>query len=434
MHKRSIACWSCLAIAALAMTAGPAFGAGFNIFEQGSKAMGMAGAFTAQADDPSAVFHNPAGLAFQKERDFAAGTTIITISSSEFEGSNPFPGVGVMEEQEGLVFFPSHIYYVQPINQQLTFGFGFYTPYGLTTEWENPETFSGRFISQRAELQTFDLNPVLAWQATPNLGLAVGAVYRLSTVELDRAVPFLNPFTQSIVDIGSANLKSDIDGGVGFTAGLLHKVNNSFSWGLTYRSKVEIDYEGDGRFSQISTGSAALDAAVAATIPFDTDLPIATSIEFPDTASLGLAFALSPTMLLETDFNWTGWSSFDELSLQFPTAPQFSQVIPEEYEDAYNYRIGLRWAKNANREWRFGYVFDESPQPEEAVSPLLPDADRNGFTIGYGWKGAKRDFDLAFMYLPFDERTRQQSFASDPDDYFGTYETTAFLLGATLTF
>ena len=55
--------------------------------------------------------------------------------------------------------------------------------------------------------------------------------------------------------------------------------------------------------------------------------------------------------------------------------------------------LGLRWTPSPTSQWRFGYVFDETPQPEEAVSPLLPDADRNGITIGYGYTGGlKADF------------------------------------------
>ena len=53
----------------------PVQAAGFGIFEQGTKAMGMAGAFTAQADDPSALFHNAGGLAFVDEPEIAAGFT-----------------------------------------------------------------------------------------------------------------------------------------------------------------------------------------------------------------------------------------------------------------------------------------------------------------------------------------------------------------------
>ena len=42
----------------------PARAAGFALFEHGGKGMGFGGAFTAQASDPSAIFHNPAGIAF----------------------------------------------------------------------------------------------------------------------------------------------------------------------------------------------------------------------------------------------------------------------------------------------------------------------------------------------------------------------------------
>ena len=50
-----------LGIALLGAT-GSAQAAGFKVNEQGAKAMAMANAFTAQADDPSALYYNPAGL------------------------------------------------------------------------------------------------------------------------------------------------------------------------------------------------------------------------------------------------------------------------------------------------------------------------------------------------------------------------------------
>jgi len=105
--------------------------------------------------------------------------------------------------------------------------------------------------------------------------------------------------------------------------------------------------------------------------------------------------------------------------------------LPQHYDDAYNYRIGLRWGQDNGHQWRFGYVFDETPQPEEAVSPLLPDADRNGFTVGYGMN----HLDLAVMYLIFDERTRRHNFpGEDASTFFGTYNTKALLVGATVSF
>ena len=419
--------------ALLALSAAPVHAAGFSIFEHGSKAMGMAGAFTAQADDPSALFHNAGGLAFVEETEFAAGFTWIHATEAELQGAAPFPG-DVTAEQELLSEFPPHLYWVQPINPTFKFGLGIETPFGLTTEWENPETFPGRFISTKAALRAIDVNPTIGWRVG-NLGIGVGAIARFSDVELNRSVGRINPFTQRVADVARLELTSDFHEGFGWNAGILHKVNPSFSWGLSYRSKVTVAYEGDARFTQVLTGFQQFDAAVRAQIPFGTDLPVETSIEFPDQASLGLAFGLSPNLLLETDVNWTGWSSFDTLVIDFQGASsndRFDSTIPEEWDDVNNYRVGLRWTTSPTSQWRFGYVFDETPQPEEAVSPLLPDADRNGFTLGYGYTGRWK-IDLAVMYLPFDERTRERSFENE-GPFFGTYNTTAWLFGTTIRF
>jgi long-chain fatty acid transport protein len=420
------------ALALAVLAAGPAGAAGFSIFEHGSKAMGMAGAFTAQADDGSAMFHNVAGLAFQKEQRFELGTTLIKPDAS-FRGQAPFPGPTARAEQPSdALYFPSHAYWVKPLNPSWTFGFGLSSPFGLTTEWDDPDNFAGRYVSTKAELRSVDLNPSLGWQITPNFGIGFGAIARFSDVTLERRVPFINPLANRIQDAGEVVLESDLEQGYGFNVGMLHKYNNSFSWGLSYRSKIKIEYGGSGRFTQISTGVAGLDALLRTRIPFDQDLPIETEVEFPDQASLGFALAVAPNVLVETDFNWTGWSSFDKIDIRFTENPAFSSEIPENYEDVYNYRLGIKWTASQGTEWRFGYVFDETPQPEEAISPLLPDGDRTGYTIGYGHRG-NHSFDIAFMYLPFDERTRDESFEGE-GDFFGTYETTAYLLGLTYGF
>lgn len=52
-----------LVAGALLLCPGPAFGSNFNDFLPGAKAMGMGMAFSAVADDPSAMFFNPAGTA-----------------------------------------------------------------------------------------------------------------------------------------------------------------------------------------------------------------------------------------------------------------------------------------------------------------------------------------------------------------------------------
>ncbi len=414
----------------LLLAAGPAFGAGFSIFEQGSKAMGMAGAFTAQADDGSAMFHNVGGLAFFTKRQFQAGATFITFSEAEFEGFNPFPGASATGEQETLAEFPPHFYWVEPLGSSAwKFGLAVNSPFGLTTEWKDPEQWAGRFIAEKAALRALDLNPNLGVQLSDTFGIGFGAIVRFSDVELRQSQAAINPFTLQPADIARVRLESDFDEGFGWQVGFLHRVNNSFSWGAAYRSKLTIEYGGDARFTQVLTGFPQFDAIVATLIPFNQDVPIETEIEFPDQATIGVAFAVSPRVLIEVDANWTGWSSFDTLVVDFDSPLLPTLVREQNWDDTNHYRVGARFGDPQGAQWRVGYVFDENPIPEATLGPLLPDSDRDGITVGYGRQGSKVGVDLALMYLPFDER----DVTTNAQNFNGSYNTTAWLFGGTIS-
>jgi len=416
-------------VALLMLAAIPAQGAGFLIFEQGAKAMGMAGAFTAQADDPSALFHNAGGIAFQNKRDFLLGGTLVT-GQADFSGAEPFPGAGVTEQTEKLQELVPHFYWIEPINDVLSFGLGVNAPFGLSVEWKNQDTFTGRFISTRSSLTAIDLNPTLGWKASDNFGIGIGVVARFSEVELSNhqlAEPPLVPFP---LEIAKSQLTGGMNQGYGFNIGILHRYNNSFHWGFQYRSKMEIDYDGELVLDQIPTGIPPIDDALAGVLPFGQPIPGATSIEFPDIASLGLGFATSASSWLEIDINWTGWSTFDTLVVGVDSPILDDLELHQDWEDVFQYRIGLRWNSSAKSQWRIGYIYDETPQPERTASPVLPDANRNDFTFGYGYMGQKFGVDLALMYAKFDDRTVTESDVF----YFGTYSQDAWLLAASFGF
>lgn len=434
--RRRVGTWivaSILAALGLAGTS-PAFGAGFGIFEQGSRAEGMASAFTAQADDPSAMFYNAAGLAFQKDRDFMVGFTWIRGTTADFEGANPFPGVGARADQETLSKFPPHLYWVEPLNDRWTFGLGVNAPFGLAVEWKDKATFAGRFLSTRADLAAIDVNPNVAVKLSDHFSLGLGVIERFSRVKLNQYVPAQNPFTQTVDNVGFLDLSSGYgNDGLGFNLGVLYKSDGFLSWGLSYRSAITVDYSGDGFLTQIPTGNAQFDAAVAANLPFDRNLPVATSIDFPAIASLGVGFHLAQGVMLETDINWTGWSRFETLQIDFTDDDLPDATRQEQWNNAYNYRVGVSLDTAGGNQWRFGALYDETPQPEEAVSPLLPDNNRTGLSVGYGFKGSTLSWDLALTYLHLDKRTRAKSFQGE-SDFFGTYDNEAILLGISLGF
>ena len=405
----------------------PSFAAGFHIFEHGTEAMGLANAVTGSVDDPSAMYFNPGGLAFVREQRYLAGLTLIRLGDSEFAGGLPSPGP-VSSEQADALEVPPHFYWARPIQERATFGVAVNAPFGLSTEWDDPDNFAGRFISERAALRALDVTPTIAWRLSDRSGLGVGLVLRASDVELDRRIGRISPFGLGAVEVAKVELESDLDLGIGFNVGFQQKVSDFFSWGATYRSEVEVDYSGEARFAQRLTGVPDFDAAVAQELPFGQDLPIETAITFPATASLGLSFQALERLRFETNINWAGWSSFDQVDIRFTANPELSDALVANWGDAYNYRVGFALDVADDRQWRFGYYFDETPQPDTTVGPLLPDADRNGLSVGYGQDGENLDWDVALLYVQFEDRVT----STNRNGFNGTYETETLLLGGTI--
>ncbi len=407
----------------LAAFASSAFGAGFSIFEQGAKASAMAGAFVATADDPSAVFYNPAGLAQQRELSAYAGATFINFSN-EFTGDpNDELTSGTSAKYNRHTFVPPNAYAVLPIGQNLTIGFGAFAAWGLRTDWDDP--WVGRFISRDADLKTMSLEPAIAWQ-TSNGRFAVGGgiEYRRARVILNQNIPlpFANPFTGRLTDIGNARLSSDYGSDTGWNLGVLFKPTDRFRIGASYRSDMDIDLEGDADFTQISTGNAQLDALVGATFPVDDQ--ITTTLPFPAVAAIGVAFSPTDNIDIEFDITHMTWGRFEALAVDFENQPARNFVREQNWEDSSAYRLGVNIDATEKFAVRFGGVYDENPQATERVGPLLPDADRIGATLGGGYKLGPFTLDAALFVLHFKDRSTEGRSA---ENFNGTYETDALL-------
>jgi long-chain fatty acid transport protein len=404
-------------------------GGGFELFAQGSKAAGLAGAFVAQADDPTAVFYNPAGLALKppppgKPKKLALGVTAHALNEALYQGLPPGTGAGTAAERETGFTLAPHLYAAKPLGERVVLGVGIYTPFLYDSEWSAAGGFAGRFVSTGAELVAYDVAPTLAFQVTPTFGFGVGAIYRSSELSQSRRFPLPDPVTGRPRDVASLSADSDFESGIGFSLGILHKPSPRFSWGASYRSPIEIDYGGVVRLTQIETGDAGFDALVRATLPLDEDLPLATTLELPDTTRLGVAFGLGKRLLLELDAEQTGWSSVQQIVLASPGEPQLDQTLELALDDSMAYRAGLLVSLPTGFQLRFGYAFEESPQPDASVGPLLADSDRSVYAggIGLDW------LELAFAWIDYDQRI----VTTNADAVNGNWRQSAYLLSLTI--
>jgi long-chain fatty acid transport protein len=415
------------AVGLLALAASPALASGFSIYEQGGRSMGFSGAYTAVTDDPSAIFHNAAGIAFLEGKQLYGGGTLVMPRSS-FAGSDPFPGLGIQENQQvGVIPVPA-LYFTHRVSSRFAWGVGLHAPYGLKTKWANPDEFTGRYIAVESGLSGFALNPTVAYRVHDKVSVGAGLDVRFSKVRLERRSGLVNPFTQSVTDTAEVVLDSDLATALGWNVGVVVKPSPGLSFGAHYRHKVRVDYEGGSTFTQIPTGDPQLDALVASRLPQNP--AVETAIEYPSILAVGVARDWTE-WTVAADLVFFGWESFDQLELTFPSQPELDTVIPENYENIWQFRTGVERRLDDGWAVRLGYHYDKTPVPTESVSPLLPDNDRHGFSLGGSWAspGARIRVDVGAWYLFLAKRSTE---GRSRDGYDGTYDNGAFTFGASL--
>jgi long-chain fatty acid transport protein len=411
------------------MIAGSALASGFGLYEQGSKAMAMGGAFAATADDPSAIFYNVAGLAQQRHFTvFAGGTTINFANEFRGDPNDEFTS-GTSGFYRRHTFVLPNVYVTIPVGNSLTFGVGVMTPFGLRTNWQDP--WVGRFISRDTNVKVLSIEPAGAWQsADGRFAVGLGAEYRRAHIVLNRnnAAPGngVNPFTGRIVDVANVWLNSKWDSAWGYSAGVLYKADK-FRVGASYRADMDINFTGDAVFTQIPTGNPQIDALVKAQLP--PNQAISTTIPFPAIAAIGFALTTIPNTDVEFDYTRTTWSRFKSLDVNFSQTPAINLVSPQNWHDTNSYRIGVNHAATPEWDVRFGLLYDQNPQPTEAVSPLLPDADREGATFGVGYHSGPWVVDGTVLVLDFKTRSTQ---GLSGEGFNGTYKTNATLMSLNL--
>ncbi|HLP14914.1 MAG TPA: porin [Bacteroidota bacterium] len=404
--------WGGLALLLL-VSAGPLLAGGFQLNEAGARAMAQADAFAARANDASAIFFNPAGLAFQPGHSLLLGTTFIAPSVTFYgpiRDAND-PGISTVSKLKNAVFTPINLYAKFQITNDLHAGIGVNNPFGLGTEWD--ANWVGRFITQKVDLKTFYVTPTLAYRVTDRLSVGAGFNYVFGSVLIKRAVSITSV---AVPESPVVTLDLTAKNGYGWNVGVKYKVSDDISVGASYRSQVKIDAKGT--------------AAFAPNYP-PLGLPIgdaSASLKLPATGFAGISYKAMKNLEIEADYQFIGWSSYDTLAIDFAANPAARSAQPKLYNDTYILRLGGEYTMN-NLRLRAGYYFDHSPVPTKYLEPLLPDSDRQGFNIGAGYQLTNNlHIDLSYMFLKGAQRKAEQT----DTKFDGTYNSYVNLLGVNL--
>lgn len=400
-------------------------GAGFLIYEHGAAAMAMAGAFVSVADNPSAIWHNPAGIAFLKGTQFSLGTTLIWSKASLNLPNWPDPSQRNWNQVEQM-FYPSNFYFTQSLSNRVTLGFGFFSPFGLGAEWaaDNPL----RYLGYKDDMKTFFFNPTVAFKLSDQFSFGVGFSYIYSTVLFKLVeIADLTAYQAGLWDV-PASLEGNGDS-FNINAGMLFK-GKDVNLGISFRSGFNIKYSGD-----LTLTTSVLPPPFNALFP--TTAKGETTFKFPGILSFGFSINVTKKFLLSADANYVLWSRFDNYIVTFDDPMLADLETAENFKDAWTFRGGLQYKATEKLALRGGFLYDLTPQPADTMDPLLPDANRFAFTVGFGYTMGKFVLDVTYHHEVFSDRKA-------PNRYIyqfaqinlgeGTYKTTADLLGISLSF
>ena len=385
----------------LLFAAASANAAGFRLPEAGAKAMGMAMAFTAQADDPSAIYFNPAGLVQLEGMNVMVGGTYVRENGAEFSGVTPLTlGATRSETQKSLNFILPNAYWTRKASPRFAYGIGVYAPFGLGQEYKDRD--AGIFRSQvnRVDIKTVVVNPTVAWNIEDVLAVGAGIDFMWGQARLSQTIPA--PVPPAFPSAGYVDLKGD---GVawGYNFGLLLKPTENFRIAANYRSPFNLRIKNED--ATISNLNPAYSTGGLGQVPSST--LASTIVKMPATFALGAAYTIGQ-LTVEADADWTFWHSFDSLPITFqknaiPTLPNV--VNEKKWKDVCAVRVGAEYRVTDPLALRVGFVYDPTPIPGSTLGPELPDATRMDYMVGAGYKIGPVTIDGAFMYIDKFDRT-----------------------------
>ncbi|MGA1863286.1 outer membrane protein transport protein [Deferribacter thermophilus] len=226
---------------------------GFQINEQGAKALGMGGAFVAQADDPSAVYFNPAGITQLERMQLSLGFSPIHPYAT-FESDS----TGQSTDAKDKTFYIPNFYATLQTTDKIWVGLGVFSNFGLATEW--PDNWKGRYIvgGTKAEVVTLTINPNIAYKINDKLSIAAGIDIQRMDVTLENKI--WQGFHGVGVEDANSELKGTDDWAYGWNVALHYKITENWKFGMSYRSKIKHEFkDGTHNLDHLFTGTTYID-------------------------------------------------------------------------------------------------------------------------------------------------------------------------------
>lgn len=337
-------------------TAGVAQASGFYLGDNGAKAMVQGGAFTAQADDATAMQHNPAGLAQQPGFSFLADLEVlrhdVTFSRQDpgFDPADPSTVINTVHNNPAPFLLPffGATYGFPLAGRTFAVGLGLFAP-PSQGKYEYPAPNytvddTGKYVERPNKYapQRYALTSTNIVIAYPTLSLAydlhpriqVGVSAQLTVSQFQQTQTMYggdalgnNPQKQLLENPDyDATVAIDLPGQVGFT-GILGVMVRPTDWlaiggsirpPIPFKARGKMTVDLPAFFNNAGATVTGEDGVSCATQPAGTTGPTCTAtleMTMPLEIKVGARAVPIEGLGINFDFIYQGWNSIDQLLL-----------------------------------------------------------------------------------------------------------------------
>ena len=329
-----------------------------------SRGLGLVSAMAAFADDASAIFYNPAGIAMNDRSEFQLNMGLISPKIKVTNTNNKTSGKSDGKNLMGSFFTTYSFNKSEGFLKRLTLGLGFYAPHARSADYNGSQVGLAKGVASNVEhiskITKHDLSLAIGLDITSWLHLGVAPL--MSFVRVEDNI---------------AGLREKANGSeVGLISGLILSPWENLRIGVNYIFTQEVKIEGEGTLSnELGSGSGDYEQRA----------------RFPAILNVGVSYAFfnqSFRVALQYDREWTeslqeakrNYTNIKDAGGLAPLSdPQISLI---KAGNTYSLRLGMELSFNKNK-IRSGLAYSERATPPEYTLPSKPDFDAKVAAIGY---------------------------------------------------
>ncbi|OED41980.1 hypothetical protein ACH42_12760 [Endozoicomonas sp. (ex Bugula neritina AB1)] len=347
-----------------------------------AKYSALAGAAVSSVDDSSAIFFNPAGLAFAESNDIA-----LHLSPTFTKVNGPAGGSDTYIEGENNFVPSSGFTGLYKLNEKFTMGYGVYASGGASASYEgvtvgqNIGPYSSKTGDYSTTISIVEAGLAMAYRINNNW--SVGGTYRITYAAAD-----IN-LMSATGPAGASIQYNDMSGFeyFGVRLGAMYRSDdNKFGWGINYRSEVSIDADGNYK----------ADIGAPAPIGGKTSGNVTASTMLPTQVSVGMDYAITHGWTIFNEVTWSNYENIDAIKFTGDDSLPITHI-----NTGWNNQINVRFAGEYTgiEGWalRGGYILTLPVVPEELAAPTFSTpANAHTITFGAGTTVMEGKVDLDF--------------------------------------